>query len=164
MENNGMKRHMVSVLVEDRAGVLQRIAGVFSRRGFNIDTITVGKSERPGLSRMTITIHGSRETLEKIMKQLHKLIETIKVMELDDSNSVVREICLAKVFTKDAAARTEVMNYSDIFRGKVVDVAQNSLMVEVTGDGEKIDAFLELVKPFGIKESVRTGVTALMRD
>ena len=159
-----MEQYIISITIEDRFGALQRVAGVFSRRGFNMDTITVGKTEKPGLSKMTITTTGEKRTIEQIVKQLSKLVETIKVMELEEKDVVTREIALAKIHVKDYAARTEVMNYTDIFRGRIVDVAANSMVVEVTGTSNKIDGFIELVKPFGIKELVRTGITALSRD
>lgn len=158
------KEQIISLLVEDKFGVLQRIAGVFSRRGFNMNTITVGRSEKPGLSRMTITTSGSEKIVEQIMKQLSKLVETIKVSELNEEECVVREIGLIKVYVRDFAARSEIINYTQIFRGRVVDASQNSMMIEITGTPEKLDAYTELIKPFGIKELVRTGVTALLRD
>ena len=158
------KKKIISILVEDKFGALQRIAAVFSRRGFNMDTITVGKTEKPGLSRMTITTFGDERTAEQIVKQLNKLIETVKVSEIEEKNSVLREIALIKSHVKDFGARSEIMNYTKIFRGRVVDVGSRSIMIEITGTPSKIDAFVELIKPFGIKELVRTGVTALSRE
>ena len=159
-----MKTHIISLLVEDRFGALQRIAGVFSRRGFNMNTITVGRTEKPGISRMTITTEGDDKTVEQIIKQLNKVVDVIKVSELEEQECVMREIALLKVHIKDYAARSEMMNYTEIFRGRVVDVSPNSMMVEITGTPDKIDAFVELARPFGIKEMVRTGITALKRE
>ena len=158
------KTYIISLLVEDKFGVLQRISGVFSRRGYNMDTITVGKTHSPGVSRMTITTTGSEKTLEQIIKQLSKLVETLKVSVMSEKDSVLREIALAKVHAPDFASRSEIMNYADIFRAKIVHVGKNNLIVEITGDYEKIDAFFDLIKPFGIKELVRTGLTAMARD
>ncbi|MEM3030100.1 MAG: acetolactate synthase small subunit [Candidatus Micrarchaeia archaeon] len=162
--NGTPHEHILSLLVEDKFGVLQRISGVFSRRGFNMNTITVGKTEKPGLSRMTITTTGDDHTVEQIIKQLSKLVETIKVIEMEPEKAVTREIALAKIHVKDFAARNELMNFTSIFRGRVIDVGANSMIVEVTGPADKIDAFVELIRPFGIKEMVRTGITALSRD
>ncbi|MFH1286091.1 MAG: acetolactate synthase small subunit [Candidatus Micrarchaeota archaeon] len=158
------KTHVISILVEDHFGALQRVAGVFSRRGFNMNTITVGKTEKQGLSRMTITTTGDKGMVEQIVKQLNKLVDAIKVSVLDPGDSVVREIALVKVHVKNFETRNEVMNYSQIFRARVVDVSSDSMMVEVTGTPDKIDAFVELIRPFGLKEFVRTGITALNRD
>jgi len=162
--NGSQHEHILSLLVEDKFGVLQRISGVFSRRGFNMNTITVGKTERPGLSRMTITTTGDDHTVEQIIKQLSKLVETIKVVEMEPEKTVTREIALLKAHVKDFAARNEIMNFTNIFRGRIVDAGPNAMIIEVTGPADKIDAFVELIKPFGIKEMVRTGITALSRD
>ncbi len=161
-DNSNSQRHNITVLVEDNFGVLQRVSGVFSKRGFNIDTITVGKSEQPGLSRMIITVSGSEELVEKISKQLNKLVETIKVIEVK-GEFVAREICLVKTHVKDFAARNELMNYAKVYEAKVLDVGQKSMMFEITGDSDKINNFLELLAPFGIKEIERTGVTAMQK-
>ncbi|VVB65496.1 Small subunit of acetolactate synthase [Candidatus Gugararchaeum adminiculabundum] len=156
--------HIISMLVEDKFGVLQRISGVFSRRGFNMDSLTVGATTTPGVSRMTITTRGTDERVEQIVKQLSKLVETLKVSELSPDDSVSREIALVKVSVKDFATRSEVLSYADIFRARVVDVAAKSLTIEITGESTKVDAFIDLIKPFGIKEVVRTGICALQRD
>lgn len=163
MTKNGKRLHIISLLVEDRFGVLQRIAGVFSRRGFNMDTITVGRTNIDGSSRMTITTTGDDWTVEQIIKQLNKLVDTIKVSQVDSSEAVIREIALIKIHVKDSSARSEVLSYVNIFRGRVVDVCKRSMMVEVTGQSIKIDAFLDLIRPFGVKDMVRTGLTALAR-
>ncbi len=156
-------KHTVCLLVEDKMGVLQRIAGVFTKRGFNIDTLTVGRCETPGMSRMTITIKGDAAVAEKVEKQLNKLVDIIKVVELTPDNSVGREICLIKVHVRDATMRTEIINFTEVFRGKIVDVAEKSMIVEITGDSDKVNAFVELMRGFGIKELVRTGVAAISR-
>lgn len=158
------KTHVISLLVEDQFGALQRVAGVFTRRGFNMDTITAGKSETTGISRITITTTGDDATLEKITKQLHKLVEVIKVQHLHEKNSVAKEVALAKIHVKDTASRTELMNFVEIFKAKVVDVSKNTLMVEITGERDKVESFLEVARPFGIRELARTGITALERD
>ncbi len=155
--------HILVVLVEDRPGVLQRVSGLFRKRNFNIDSITVGRSELEGVSRMTITVRGDVRILEQVMKQLNKLIEVRKVMELDGEQSVARELALVKIATKDDAARAEIVQYVNIFRGRIVDVRKESLVVEITGDSSKIAAFLDLVGMYGIQELAKTGVTAMAR-
>ncbi|MBI4399473.1 acetolactate synthase small subunit [Candidatus Micrarchaeota archaeon] len=163
---NGKKqdKHIISILVEDKVGALQRIASVFSKRGFNMDSITVGRTETEGLSRMTIVTNGTEGKIEQMIKQLHKVIDIIKVSELSQEDCVVREIALFKVHVKDINVRSELMNYINIFRGRVVDVSSTSMMVEITGTPDKVDAFADLIKPFGVKEFVRTGITALSRS
>ncbi len=163
-ETGNRKPYIISMLVEDKFGVLQRISGVFSRRGFNMNTITVGRSEKQGVSRMTITTTGDKRMVEQIIKQLNKLVDVIKVIELEENECVTREIALAKVHVKDYVARNELTNFTNIFRGKIVDVGANSMIIEVTGTSDKIDGFIDLIKPFGIKEFVRTGITALSRQ
>ena len=160
MKNN---RHTIAVLVENKPGVLARVASLFRRRGFNIESISVGESEQPDLARMTITIKGNETVVEQVVKQLKKLISVIKVSILNPENTVSRELALVKVNTPNARARSDVINYTEIFKGHVVDVAHESLIIEITGDTDKINAFIELMKPFGIKEIARTGVTALHR-
>ncbi len=155
--------HILVVLVEDRPGVLQRVSGLFRKRNFNIDSITVGRSELEGVSRMTITVRGDVRILEQVMKQLNKLIEVRKVMELDGEQSVARELALVKIATKDDAARAEIVQYVNIFRGRIIDVRKESLVIEITGDSSKIAAFLDLVGMYGIQELAKTGVTAMAR-
>ena len=157
-----MNRHILSVLVENQSGVLSRVSGLFSRRGYNIDSLTVGETEDPKTSRMTIVVRGDDWVLEQIKKQLNKLVDVIKVIELKANQAVFRELALIKV---DAApeARATVISTIDIFRAKVVDVGKESLTAEITGDQSKVDAFIELMRPFGIREIVRTGLTALER-
>ncbi|QHT62719.1 acetolactate synthase small subunit [Paenibacillus lycopersici] len=157
-----MKRHTIAVLVNDQPGVLQRVSGLFGRRGFNIESITVGTSEEAGLSRMVIVTTGDDNTLEQVIKQLYKLIDVIKVIDLSANPMVARELALIKV-NAEPAARPEIMGVVETFRAAVVDIGTHSLMVQVVGDTEKIDAMVELMKPYGIRELSRTGVTAMTR-
>ncbi|MBE3552128.1 MAG: acetolactate synthase small subunit [Kyrpidia tusciae] len=158
----GRLKHVLSVLVNDQPGVLARVAGLFSRRGFNIESITVGNAEEAGLSRMTLVTSGDERTLEQIMKQLHKLVDVIKVNDLTEEAMVARELVLIKV-AATATTRPEITHLIEPFRAAIVDVGRNSLVVQATGDMDKIDALIELLRPYGIKEIARTGVTALMR-
>ena len=149
-------------LVEDRPGVLQRISCLFRKRNFNIDTITVGKSEIDGISRMTITLKADERTLNQVIKQLEKLIDVIRVEELHTENIVERELALIKIKTSNIQERDEVIQYANIFRAKIVDVSKNSLIIEITGTPDKIDAFINLVKN-KILELARTGIVAMKR-
>jgi len=142
--------HVISTLVEDKPGVLQKVAGMFNRRGFNIDSITVGQSEVDGLSRMVISVHADQKGLEQVTKQLNKLVDVIKIKDIT-KNAVKRELCLVKVSIPNAKARAEIMQYSNIFRAKVVDVTEETLIIEITGDKKKINAFISLLKGYGIK-------------
>ncbi|MCD6537703.1 acetolactate synthase small subunit [Candidatus Bathyarchaeota archaeon] len=153
----------MSSLVEHKPGVLYQVSNMFRRRGFNIETITVGESEQAGLARMTITINGDERTVEQVVKQLNKLLDVVKVSILDPESTVTRELALIRINTPNATVRSDVINYTEIFKGKVVDVAHDSLMVEMTGDSDKITAFIELMKSFGVREIARTGITALPR-
>ncbi|AIQ16492.1 acetolactate synthase small subunit [Paenibacillus sp. FSL L8-0470] len=155
-------RHTIAVLVNDQPGVLQRVSGLFGRRGFNIESITVGQSEEVGLSRMVIVTLGDQHTLEQIEKQLYKLIDVIKVVDLGAKPMVARELALIKV-KADPAERPEIMGVVETFRASVVDIGTTSVLVQVVGDTQKIDAMIELLKPYGIKELSRTGVTAMIR-
>jgi acetolactate synthase I/III small subunit len=157
------RTHIISALVLHKPGVLQRVSGLFTRRGFNIETITVGTSENKNLARMTIISKGDEKVLEQITKQLNKLIDVIKVRDLDPDITVKRELCLIKVHTPTEKARAEVIQYTNIFRGRVIDVNPETLTVEITGDPEKIEAMIDLVSNFGIKEIARTGPTAITR-
>ncbi len=157
-----MNRHVLSVLVENQSGVLSRVSGLFSRRGYNIDSLSVGVTEDPDVSRMTIVVRGDDYILEQIKKQLNKLIDVIKIIELKPNQSVYRELALIKI-RSEAAHRASIIEIVDIFRAKIIDVANESLTAEITGDEGKIAAFLELMEPYGIKEIVRTGLTALER-
>lgn len=157
-----MMKHTIAVIVNDQPGVLQRVSGLFGRRGFNIESITVGASEEAGLSRMVIVTSGDNHTLEQITKQLYKLIDVIKVVDLSANPMVSRELALIKI-QAEPAMRPEILGVVDTFRASVVDIATHSLMVQVVGDTDKIDAMIELLKPYGIREISRTGVTALNR-
>jgi acetolactate synthase-1/3 small subunit len=155
-------RHTINVLVENEFGVLARVAGLFSGRGFNIESLSVAETLDPSISTMTIVTRGDDQVLEQITKQLNKLISVIKVTDLLGKEYVAREMVLVKVAAK-TETRAEILNITDIFRGKVVDVSPKHYTIEVTGDVEKIKAFLELLKPMGIKEVARTGQVALVR-
>ena len=157
-----MNRHVLSVLVENQSGVLSRVSGLFSRRGYNIDSLSVGETEDPKISRMTIVVRGDNQILEQIKKQLNKLIDVIKIVELSPEQSVFRELALIKVKT-DMKTRASVIEIVSIFRANIVDVSSNSLTVEMTGDETKIEAFISLMDAYGISEIVRTGLTATER-
>ncbi len=155
-------QHTITALVENTPGVLARVAGLFARRGFNIESMAVSISEDPGVSRMTIVVGGDDRVLDQIQKQLNKLIEVIKVFDYTNTPSVERELAMIKV-TATAERRAEIMQICDIFRGKIIDVSERALTVEVTGPVDKIDAFQALLTPYGIKELVRTGKIVLTR-
>jgi len=161
--NTIQQEYIVSAIVEHRPGVLFRVSNLFRRRGFNIQSISVGPTEKKELARITITVGGDEKLVEQIVKQLRKLVEVVKVSILNPKNTVVRELALVKVIAPDYRAKTDIINYAEIFKGRVVDVSRKSLTVEVTGDPDKIDAFINIVKPYGIKEIARTGITALPR-
>lgn len=158
-----MNRHIFSVLVEDSPGVLSRVTGLFSRRGFNIESLAVGNSEQPMTSRITIVVSGDDNQVEQVNKQLNKLIEVIKVLDITSSEHVERELALIKVKADPGKARSEVMQVADIFRAKIIDVGSDSLMIEITGDSSKIAAIEDLLRPYGVLEMVRTGKIALQR-
>lgn len=153
---------MLSVLVENHSGVLSKVAGLFSRRGYNIHSLTVGVTGDPEISRMTIVSLGDDYMFEQISKQLNKLIEVIKVIDLTDVPSVCRELSLVKVST-DSNSKLLIMEIVNTFRGNIVDMDEKSLIIETTGDEKKISAFIEIMKPYGIKEIIRTGLTAIQR-
>ncbi|HXV27936.1 MAG TPA: acetolactate synthase small subunit [bacterium] len=155
-------KHTISVLVENHFGVLARVAGLFSARGFNIDSLAVGETDDPTVSRMTIVVHGDDRIVEQIMKQLNKLIDVIKVEDLGKEDIIDRELVLAKV-SANAASRGEIIQIVNTFRAKIVDVNNKTLTIEVTGGEGKVDAMLELLRPFGLTEVVRTGLIALSR-
>lgn len=161
MENERI--NVIAALVEHKPGVLHSIANMFRRRGFNIESISVGRIEQKGLARMTITVNEDEKTVEQLVKQLNKLVDIVKVSQLDSANIVTREMALVKVKVPDAKIRSDIINCVDVFRGHVVDVSSETLMVEVTGGPDKIEAFLNLMKTFGIIELSRTGITALSR-
>ncbi|MDG6222135.1 MAG: acetolactate synthase small subunit [Candidatus Bathyarchaeota archaeon] len=155
--------HIISTIVEHKPGVLYTVSNLFRRRGFNIDSISVGPTEESGIARMTIMVTGDNRTIEQVIKQLNKLIDVLKVTRLDPENIVTRELALIKVTATSTKARSDIINYADIFRARVVDVCTESLMMEITGTSDKIDAFITLMKPFGVKEVARTGITSLSR-
>ncbi len=156
------RKHVLSILVENKPGVLTRVAGLFARRGFNITTLAVGPTDNETVSRITLTVDGAKHPIDQVTKQLHKLINVLKIRDLEPDEAVARELALFKV-TADGAQRGEVMQITDIFRGKVVDVGRRSIVIEVTGTDEKIEAFERLVRPFGLIEMVRTGEIAISR-
>ena len=155
-------RHTIAVIVENKSGVLTRIAGLFSRRSFNIDGLSVGATDNPEYSRMTITVEGDKEVLEQVIKQLSKLINVIRVSELAPAESVERELAIIKV-TADKESRSEIMQIVNIFRAKIIDVSARSMIIEVTGDEEKINAIVQLLRQFGIKKMARTGKVSMIR-
>ena len=157
-----MTRHTLSVLVENKPGVLARVAGLFSRRGFNIDSLAVGPTEHPDVSRMTIVVSVEDLPLEQVTKQLHKLVNVLKIVELDPEASVQRELLLLKV-RADADTRSHVLETVQLFRAKVVDVAVDAVTIEATGTTDKLDALIRVLEPFGIRELVQSGLVAVAR-
>ncbi len=157
-----MSKHTLSVLVENKPGVLTRIAALFSRRGFNIDSLAVGPTEHSDISRMTVVVDVEVHALEQVTKQLNKLVEVIKVVELEPAHSVQRQIVLVKV-RADAATRSHIVETAELFRAKVVDVASDSLTIECTGKTDKVQALLTVLEPFGIRELVQSGLVAVGR-
>ena len=157
-----MSRHTLSVLVENKSGVLARVSALFSRRGFNIESLAVGPTEHPDMSRMTIVVKVDQLPLEQVTKQLNKLVNVIKIVELDPALSVQRELILIKV-RADAESRSRVLEAVGLFRAKVVDVALDVITVEATGNHEKLDALIKVLEPFGIKELVQSGMVAIGR-
>jgi acetolactate synthase-1/3 small subunit len=157
-----MKSHVLAVLVENRAGTLSRVSGLFSRRGFNIDSLTVGETQDPSVSRMTIALRGDEAVLEQIVKQLSKLVDVIAVRELDDDSCLKREILLVKIAAGEQK-RQEIIQIAGIFRGRVIDVSTETITVEATGSREKLEGLLLLLQPYGVLELARTGIVALER-
>ncbi len=157
------RKHVLSILVENKPGVLARIAGLFARRGFNIDSLAVGPTADESMSRITLTVDGAAHPIDQVTKQLHKLVHVIKIRDLAPSETVSRELALFKISCQDGEARAQVMQFTDIFRGNVVDVSKRSVTVEVTGTDDKVEAFEEMVRPFGLIEMVRTGEIAVSR-
>lgn len=156
------RKHTLSILVENKSGVLTRIAGLFARRGFNIDTLTVGPTEDDDISRVTLTVDGALHPIDQVTKQLHKLVNVLKIRDLEPTDTVTRELALFKVAV-DGSERGELMQITEIFRGKIVDVTKRSVIVEITGTTEKIEAFESMVRPFGMIEMMRTGEIAISR-
>jgi len=161
-DGESMERYVLSVLVQNHAGVLSRVSGLFSRRGYNIDSLTVGETQEPGISRMTIVVRGDEATIEQIQKQLEKLVEVGAVRLLDAGKAVYRELALVKI-SADHQHRSDIMQIANVFRGRIVDVSHDSLTIEVTGSQEKVDGLIELLAPYGIRELARTGIAALER-
>lgn len=157
-----MKKRVLSVLVENHSGVLSRVSGLFSRRGYNIHSLSVGETQDKNISRMTIVAEADESTLEQIKKQLNKLVDVIKIIELHEEHAVYRELALIKI-EANKETRAEIVEIANIFRAHIVDVANNSVVIEATGDQSKIEALSEMLVPYGIKEVVRTGLTALER-
>jgi acetolactate synthase-1/3 small subunit len=156
------RKHILSILVENKPGVLTRIAGLFARRGFNIDTLAVGPTEDERISRITLTLDGAVHPIDQVTKQLHKLVNVLKIRDLEPEETLARELALFKV-SADGPARAEVMQICEIFRAKIVDVTRRSIIAEVTGTCDKVDAFEQLLRPFGLVEMARTGEIAISR-
>jgi len=157
------KTKVISVLVENKPGVLHMISTLFRRRNFNIESITVGPTEQKDIARMTITVNEGEKTVEQVIKQVAKQIDVLKVAELEQGNYVMRELALTKVKVDDSKERSDIINFVNVFRGRIIDVSTDSITVEITGAPDKIDAFLNLMRTFGIMELARTGITALQR-
>lgn len=157
-----MAKHVLSALVRNNPGVLSRVAGLFSRRGFNIDSLAVGVTENPSVSRMTIVVDGDSYTVDQVCKQMNKLIDVIMIKQLSPLDSISRELVLMKVHTT-AATRIQILQIVEIFRAKVIDISKNTLTIEITGSEQKVAALEEMMKPFGIKELVKTGSIAIER-
>jgi len=156
------KKKVISVLVENKPGVLHTISNLFRRRNFNIESITVGSTEQTDIARMTITVNKD-EKIDQIIKQVAKQIDVLRVGELEEGNFVMRELSLIKVKVESSKERSDIINFAEVFRGRIIDVSTDSLIIEITGTPDKIDAFLNLMKNFGIIELARTGITALSR-
>ncbi|MDD3791790.1 MAG: acetolactate synthase small subunit [Candidatus Bathyarchaeota archaeon] len=157
------KTKVISVLVENKPGVLHTISNLFRRRNFNIESITVGPTEQADIARMTITVNEDEKTIDQIVKQVAKQIDVLRVGELEEGNFVMRELSLIKVKVESSKERSDIINFAEVFRGRIIDVSTDSLIIEITGTPDKIDAFLNLMKNFGIIELARTGITALSR-
>jgi acetolactate synthase-1/3 small subunit len=156
------RKHILSILVENKPGVLTRIAGLFARRGFNIDTLAVGPTEDERVSRITLTLDGAVHPIDQVTKQLHKLVNVLKIRDLEPEETLGRELALFKI-SADGTSRAEVMQICEIFRAKIVDVTRRSVIAEITGTPDKVDAFEQLVRPFGLIEMARTGEIAISR-
>ena len=156
------RKHILSILVENKPGVLTRISGLFARRGFNIDTLAVGPTDDDSVSRMTLTLDGAVHPIDQVTKQLHKLVNVLKIRDLEPKETLSRELALFKI-SADGVSRAEVMQICEIFRAKIVDVTKRSVIIEVTGTYDKIEAFERLVRPFGLIEMARTGEIAISR-
>jgi acetolactate synthase I/III small subunit len=159
----GERVHVFTALVEHKPGVLQRIASLFARRKFNIESITVGATDHPDIARMTIVTRGDDRVLEQINKQMNKLVNVIKVTDIAPEETVLRELCIVKVNTPSEKQKAQVIQYANVFRGNIVDVSPKTISVEIIGDTRKINAFLNMMRTLGIKEIARTGATAIQR-
>jgi acetolactate synthase-1/3 small subunit len=157
------RKHVLSLLVENKPGVLARIAGLFSRRGFNIDTLAVGPTEDPDVSRITLTLDGAVHPIDQVTKQLHKLVNVIKIRDMEPEQTIAREMALFRV-SASVESRGEIMQFADIFRGRIIDVSRRTLTIEVTGTADKIEAFERMVRPHGLVEMARTGEVAITRS
>jgi acetolactate synthase I/III small subunit len=156
------RKHVLSILVENRPGVLARIAGLFSCRGFNIDTLAVGPTDDPKISRITLTLDGAVHPIDQVTKQLHKLVNVLKIRDMEPEETIAREMALFKV-SAAVENRAEVMQFAEIFRAKIVDISRRTITVEVTGSADKIEAFERMIRPHGLVEMVRTGEIAIAR-
>ena len=163
MEGLDVRDQVFAVIVENKPGVLFKVTNMIRRRGFNIESISVGTLVDPNYSRMTIVIRGSSRETAHVMKNLYKLMETVKVVRIPTERSVLRELALIKINASNPKARADILNYAQVFRARVVDVSPETMIVEITGDPAKIDAFINLIKEFGVKELARTGLAALVR-
>jgi acetolactate synthase-1/3 small subunit len=157
-------KHTISIIVKDEPGVMTKISGMFARRGYNIDNITVGKTQKPGISKMVITVIGDDRQIEQIEKQLNKMIDVIKIIELPADKAVIRELCLVKVSAPDPKKHDQIVKYANVYKNKIVDITPKTVTVEIVGEPQKINTFLELINPFGIKDISRTGVTGISRN
>ena len=157
------RKHILSILVENKPGVLTRIAGLFARRGFNIDTLAVGPTDDESLSRITLTLDGAMHPIDQVTKQLHKLVNVIKIRDMEPGETIAREMALFKV-SAPIESRAEIMQFAEIFRAKIVDVSRRSLTIEVTGSADKVEAFERMIRPHGLIEMVRTGEVAIARS
>ena len=156
-------KHKVAVLVENNPGVLAKVANLFSRRGYNIDSLVISDTEDKAISRMTIVVDGDERTIEQVTKQLHKLVDVIKVNDLTNDDTVCRQLLLVRV-AADRDTRGEIIQLMDIFRARIIDIGRRSLIIEATGDESKIEAILKSLQPFGIQEIVKTGISAMVRS
>lgn len=156
-------RHIISVLMENESGALSRVAGLFSARGYNIESLTVAPTEDPSLSRMTIVTRGSNDIIEQITKQLNKLIDVVRLADITEGRHIERELMLIKVKAEDPRQCSEMKRLADIFRGRIIDVSDATYIIELTGDSNKLDAFIEAIEPSSIVETVRSGVTGIAR-
>jgi acetolactate synthase-1/3 small subunit len=156
------RKHILSILVENKPGVLTRVAGLFARRGFNIDTLVVGPTDDPTLSRITLTLDGAMHPIDQVTKQLHKLVNVIKIRDLEPEDTIARELAVFKI-SADAAQRQEILQFVQIFDGRVIDVTKRSIIVEIVGPADQVARFEKLVRPFGLVEMAQTGEIAILR-